>query len=229
MVIGKQSPGLDIAVVALVSALAFLGEMAAADLLPWGDEARGVIAVLTGAAAAVAVTLLRGGTLAELGFRRPRRWATVPLWALAIFVVFVVAQNVGPLLIAYFVDLPQPDMSRYDFVRGNLGAAISLAIVLPMTAAIPEEILYRGFLIERLTHLLAGARGANVIAVLIQALVFGSVHFQWGIGGMFATAIMGTVWGFAYLLCGRNIWIVIIAHSLAHVALAMQLYFMPPQ
>ena len=229
MVIGKQSPGLDIAVVALVSALAFLGEMAAADLLPWGDEARGVIAVLTGAAAAVAVTLLRGGTLAELGFRRPRRWATVPLWALAIFVVFVVAQNVGPLLIAYFVDLPQPDMSRYDFVRGNLGAAISLAIVLPMTAAIPEEILYRGFLIERLTHLLAGARGANVIAVLIQALVFGSVHFQWGIGGMFATAIMGAVWGFAYLLCGRNLWIVIIAHSLAHVALVMQLYFMPPQ
>lgn len=120
MVIGKQSPGLDIAVVALVSALAFLGEMAAADLLPWGDEARGVIAVLTGAAAAVAVTLLRGGTLAELGFRRPRRWATVPLWALAIFVVFVVAQNVGPLLIAYFVDLPQPDMSRYDFVRGTV-------------------------------------------------------------------------------------------------------------
>ena len=229
MVIGKQSPGLDIAVVALVSALAFLGELAAADLLPWGDEARGVIAVLTGAAAAVAVTLLRGGTLAELGFRRPRRWATVPLWALAIFVVFVVAQNVGPLLIAYFVDLPQPDMSRYDFVRGNLGAAISLAIVLPMTAAIPEEILYRGFLIERLTHLLAGARGANVIAVLIQALVFGSVHFQWGIGGMFATAIMGAVWGFAYLLCGRNLWIVIIAHSLAHVALVMQLYFMPPQ
>lgn len=229
MVIGKQSPGSDIAIVALVSVLAFLAEMAAADFLPWGDEARGVIAVLAGAVAAVARTLLRGGTLADLGFRRPRRWATVPLWALAIFVAFVVAQNAAPLLVASFVDLPQPDMSRYDYVRGNLGAAISLALVLPMTAAIPEEILYRGFLIERLTHVLAGTRGAPVIAVLIQALVFGSVHFQWGIGGIFVTAIMGAVWGFAYLLCGRNLWIVIIAHSLAHVAMLMQLYFTPPQ
>ncbi|MGR9093390.1 MAG: CPBP family intramembrane glutamic endopeptidase [Gammaproteobacteria bacterium] len=229
MVIGKQSPGTDIAIVVLVSVLAFLGEMAAADRLPWGEEARGVIAVLVGAAAAVALTLLRGGTLAELGFRRPRRWATVPLWAFAIFVGFVLAQNAAPLLVAAFVDLPQPDMSRYDYVRGNVGAAVSLAIVLPITAAIPEEILYRGFLIERLSRLLAGARGAPVFAVLIQALIFGSVHFQWGIGGVFATAIMGAVWGFAYLLCGRNLWIVIIAHSLAHVALVMQLYFMPPQ
>lgn len=229
MDIGKHSPGLDIAIVVLVSVLAFVGEMATADLLPWGEEARGVIAVLMGAAAAIALTLLRGGTLAELGFRRPRRWATVPFWALAIFVVFVVAQNVAPLLVAYFVDLPQPDMSRYDFVRGNLGAAISLALVLPVTAAIPEEILYRGFLIERLTRLLAGTRGADVIAVLIQALIFGSVHFQWGIGGIFVTAIMGAVWGSAYLLCGRNLWIVIIAHSLAHIAMLMQLYSMPPQ
>lgn len=229
MVIGKQSPSVDIAVVVLVSGLAFLGEMAAADFLPWGAEARGVIAVLAGAAAAVALTLRRGGTLAELGFRRPRRWATVPLWALAIFVVFVVAQNAAPLLIASFVDLPQPDLSRYDYVRGNLGAAISLAIVLPLTAAIPEEVLYRGFLIERLTQVLAGTRGAPVIAVFIQALAFGSVHFQWGIGGILLTAIMGAVWGFAYLLCGRNLWIVIIAHSLAHVAMLMQLYFTPPQ
>jgi len=177
----------------------------------------------------VALTLFRGGTLADLGFRRPRRWATVPVWALAIFAAFVVAQNAAPLLVASFVDLPQPDMSRYDYVRGNLGAAISLALVLPMTAAIPEEILYRGFLIERLMHVLAGTRGAPVIAVLIQALVFGSVHFQWGIGGIFVTAIMGAVWGSAYLLCGRNLWIVIIAHSLAHVAMLLQLYFTPPQ
>ena len=155
MVIGKQSPGSDIAIVALVSVLAFLAEMAAADFLPWGDEARGVIAVLAGAVAAVARTLLRGGTLADLGFRRPRRWAIVPLWALAIFVAFVVAQNAAPLLVASFVELPQPDMSRYDYVRGNLGAAISIALVLPMTASIPEEIIYRGFLIERLTHVLS--------------------------------------------------------------------------
>ena len=218
----------DIALVVSVSALAFLGELAFATRLPWGEEARGVVAVLAGAAAAMAITVARGRRLADLGFRRPARCSTIPAWAFGILVVFVVAQNGVPLLLAPFVDLPEPDMSRYDAVRGNLAAAVSLALLLPLTAAIPEEVLYRGFLIGRLTRLFAGTRGAPILAVLVQAVIFGSVHFQWGIGGIVVTAIMGAVWGFAFLLCGRNLWIVIIAHSAAHIALLMQLYFSSP-
>jgi membrane protease YdiL (CAAX protease family) len=231
MVIAKQnrrSQAADIAIVVLVSVLAFLGELAAAERLPWGDEARGVIAVLTGTVAAMAITLARGGSLADLGFRRPKRWLTVPAWALVILVAFIVVQNVALLLVAPLFDLPQPDMSRYDIVRGNLVAALFLAIVLPLTAAVPEEVLYRGFLIGRFTRLFGATRGAPVLAVLAQALVFGSVHFQWGLGGIIVAAIMGAVWGFAFLLCGRNLWIVIIAHSIAHLALLAQLYFAPP-
>ena len=218
----------DIAIVVLISIVAFLGELAFAARLPWGEEARGVIAVLAGTAAAVAVTLARGGSLADLGFRRPTRWATVPVWAFGILVVFVVLQNAVPVMLAPFFELPEPDMSRYDAVRGNPAAAVSLALLLPLTAAIPEEVLYRGFLIGRLAHLFAGARGGPVFAVLVQALIFGSVHFQWGFGGIVFTAIMGTVWGFAFLLCGRNLWIVIIAHSAAHIAMVLQLYYAPP-
>ena len=66
------------------------------------------------------------------------------------------------------------------------------------------------------------------LGIAIQALVFGAAHFQWGAGGILAASIMGAVWGFAYLLCGRNLWVVIFAHSLAHIALVMQLYFSPP-
>jgi membrane protease YdiL (CAAX protease family) len=218
----------DIGFVAVVSIVAFLGELAASDHLPWGEETRGVMAVLVGAAAAVAVTLGRGGRLADLGFRPPTRWATVPLWALGIFVVFVFAQGIVPVLVAPFFELPQPDLSRYDVIRGNPAAALLFAVLLPFTAAIPEEILYRGFLIERLRRLFGGRSVSAVFAVLMQALIFGSVHFQWGLGGIFVTSIMGAVWGFAYLLCGRNLWIVIIAHSTAHVALVTQLFFSPP-
>ena len=61
----------------------------------------------------------------------------------------------------------------------------------------------------------------------MQAFIFGLVHFQWGVGGIVVTTIMGLVWGVAFLLCGRNLWIVIIAHSTAHLLLVMQLYFAP--
>ena len=217
---------IDIMIVFVVSALAFVLEDLA-NARGWivvGAEARGVSAVLGGAAAAVGVVLARGGTLADLGFRRPERWAKVPFQVAGILVAFIVAQRLAPLLVSAFFTVPEPDLSRYDSITGNLSAAIALALVLPLTASIPEEIIYRGFLIGRLSEIFGrDIRGASM-TVLVQALTFGSVHFMWGTGGVIVTVIMGIVWGTAYLLCGRNLWIVILAHSAGHILFVIQLY-----
>jgi len=223
----QAHPLTAIAIVVAVSAVAFAGELAAADRLPWGDEARGVVAVLLGATTAIWLTVRRGGTLADLGLVRPKRWLAVPFWVLGILVTFIAAQALVPLLIAPFFSLPAPDMSRYDFIRGDALAAISMALLLPLTAAIPEEVVYRGFLMRQFTRLYGDGHRGAILAAISQAVIFGCVHFQWGLGGIVMTSIMGLVWGGAYLLCGRNLWIVIIAHSAAHIALVLQLYSMP--
>lgn len=217
---------IDILIVVAVSALAFaLEDLAnARGWIVVGPEARGVSAVLAGALAAVGVVLARGGTLTELGFRRPERWAIVPFQVAAILVVFIAAQSLLPLLVSSFVSVPEPDMSRYASISGNLGAAVALALLLPLTASIPEEIIYRGFLIGRFSDIFGANTGGAALAVLTQALMFGAIHFQWGIGGMIMTVIMGMVWGAAYLLCGRNLWIVILAHSAGHILFVVQLY-----
>lgn len=220
----RQAAIIDVLVVVFLSAAAFGIELALADVLPWGDEARGVMAVLVGAGSAVWLTLHRGRSLTDLGFRRPKRWWTVPLWIIGIMATFVIAQGAAATVLGQFFDVPAPDMSRYDYVRGNLSGAIALGLILPLTAAVPEEVLYRGFLIERFTCLLGGGGRGLVPAALLQAAVFGLVHFQWGVGGVIFACIMGLVWGIAFLLCGRNLWIVILAHSAAHVALVAQLY-----
>ncbi len=217
---------IDIMIVVAVSGLAFLLEDLANNRgwISVGVEARGVTAVLAGALTAVGVVLARGGTLADLGFRRPERWATVPFQVAGILVAFIAVQTLAPLLVSSFISVPELDLSRYDSISGNLGAAIAMALVLPLTASIPEEIIYRGFLIGRLSDIFGqDIRGAS-ITVLVQALVFGAVHFQWGIGGMIVTVMMGIVWGTAYLLCGRNLWIVILAHSAGHILFVIQLY-----
>ncbi len=220
-------PLIAIVIVVAVSAAAFAAEVVVADQLPWGEEARGVAAVLLGAITALWLTVRKGGSLAALGLTRPRRWWTVPIWVLGIFFVFAFAQAMVPQLIVPFFDLPAPDMSRYDFIRGDAMAAISMALLLPLTAAVPEELVYRGFLIRQFERLYGDVRAGAILAVLSQALIFGFVHFQWGLGGIVMTSIMGLVWGVAYLLCGRNLWIVIMAHSLAHIALILQLYSAP--
>ena len=217
---------IDILLVFAASGLAFaLEEFAnARGWISVGPEARGVSAVVAGAFAAVAVVLIRGGSLADLGFRRPKRWALVPLQVFGILIAFIAMQMLAPMLVSVFVTVPEPDLSRYEALAGNLDAAIALALLLPFTASIPEEIIYRGFLIGRLTDLFARHRGGAALAVCLQALVFGAIHFQWGVGGMLVTVIMGIVWGAAYLLCDRNLWIVILAHSAGHVLGVLQLY-----
>jgi membrane protease YdiL (CAAX protease family) len=133
-------------------------------------------------------------------------------------------QILAPLLVSSFISLPEPDLSRYDSITGNLGGAILLGLVLPLTASIPEEIIYRGFLIGRLSDIFGRNFSGALFSVSAQAIVFGAVHFQWGIGGVIVTFIMGLVWGAAYLLCGRNLWVVILAHSTGHILFVVQLY-----
>jgi membrane protease YdiL (CAAX protease family) len=133
-------------------------------------------------------------------------------------------QAVAPLLVGFFIDLPEPDLSKYDSIAGNISVALTYVLLLPFTASIPEEIIYRGFLMGRLTEIFGWTRRGQVMTVFIQALVFGSVHFEWGVGGVIVTFMMGLVWGTAYLLCGRNLWVVIIAHSTAHTLGILQGY-----
>ncbi len=220
----------DIAVVAIVSASAFLLEGYAIDRgwLAIGDDARGASAVILGALAAVGVTLARGKSLTALGFKRPRSWRIVPLQVLAILAAFVVLQALVPMVASVFIDVPTPDLSRHSDVAGNLSAALFMALVLPLTASIPEEVIYRGFLIERLISVFGETRGGTWLAVIVQSCIFGAIHFQWGIGGMVMTVVMGFVWGTAYLLCDRNLWVVILAHSGGHLLLVTQLYLAEP-
>ena len=216
----------DIIIVATVSVLTFVLEdlASARGWISIGAEARGVSSVLVGAFTAVGLVLARGGSLADLGFKRPERWSLVPLQVAGILAVFVAAQSLVPLLVSMVVEVPAPDLSRFDSINGNLGAAIALALVLPLTASIPEEIIYRGFLIGRLSEIFGRGVAGSVLTVVVQALLFGSVHFLWGVGGVVVTFMMGLVWGTAYVLCNRNLWVVILAHSAGHVLFATQLY-----
>ena len=184
----------------------------------------GVMPVLTGVASVILLAFLRGGNLGTLGLRRPARWGTVPLWVIGILAVYFYAQVQLPSLLSGFVDLPKPDVSGYDAIKGNLPAAVAMALTLPFTASIPEEIIYRGFLTDRFGKIFGYGTLGTIASVVGQAAVFGSAHTHWGFGGVIITFMMGLIWGSAYVLCGRNLWIVILAHSAGHTIWVAQLY-----
>lgn len=90
--------------------------------------------------------------------------------------------------------------------------ALWIVAVAWFAAGFGEEVLYRGFLMDRLERL-AGLRGRPWAVLVIQALLFGLPHAYQGMGGMVVTAMVGLLLGWIRNRCGGNLWAAIIAHA----------------
>ena len=94
-------------------------------------------------------------------------------------------------------------------------------------SSIGEEVIYRGFLITRLSELGANGKWATRSSVVVSAIVFGLVHYNWGVMGIIQTTFMGLALGISYVLVGRNLWIPILAHGYMDTILLVGQYFTP--
>jgi membrane protease YdiL (CAAX protease family) len=93
-----------------------------------------------------------------------------------------------------------------------------------ITGGFIEEFLYRGLMMDRIARLLGGGSRSALSAALLCGIPFGLVHFQWGGGGMFVTAVMGSVLGLMYLATRRNLWPLVFGHALLDLVLLLQVY-----
>ena len=71
-------------------------------------------------------------------------------------------------------------------------------------AAIGEEVFFRGFLLTKFTALFGGGRLALALAVLAQAVWFGSGHVSQGLSGMIMAGAIGAVLGTFFLIRARR-------------------------
>ena len=159
---------------------------------------------------------LRRANWDDFGLTRPQSWFRTVLKSLgvALAVLGTVVLIINPIMNA-IPNLPPQDLSRFDFLAGSLPNLIIQLVVVWITAAFLEEFLFRGYLMNRLIYLQGReTKIAWVIAVVGQAVIFGLVHSQQGPGGMFKVGVIGLVFGLSYLVVGRNLWPLILAHGL---------------
>jgi membrane protease YdiL (CAAX protease family) len=149
----------------------------------------------------------RGSGWRAVGLRRPDHWGK----ALLLFVACVITIGV----VFNFVIAPLFPQGANDI---NDGVAISrnemlfqLIVIGIGTAAIGEELLFRGFLLNNLNRLLGEHWVATAAAIVLQAVVFGLLHS--GVQGMVSAGTIGLILGFFYVLANRNLWVVIAAHA----------------
>jgi membrane protease YdiL (CAAX protease family) len=184
---------------------------------PAGNRAA-MAGVLTAIAWAFLATRLRGDRFVTLGIARPTSWKRTILLALAgTVVLFVVGGLLQALVLPLFLDQTAADTSRFDAIRGNPLELVRVLLVVWVTAAFGEEVVYRGFLIPRLARLFGDGRHAGAIAVVVGAVGFGFLHLYQGAAGVILTGWTGIVLGALYLLADRNIWAAVFAHGLTHL------------
>lgn len=150
----------------------------------------------------------------DYGFRAPDRWGrTLVRGALAVGAIFLAsALVVGPL--RALLDLPGADLSTLDPIRGDPWAFAGLLVAAWITAALGEELLFRGFLLNELADLLGGGGTGWAASAVLTSAVFGAGHFYQGPGGMLATGVIGLVLAGAYLAADRNLWVPVLGHGL---------------
>jgi len=160
----------------------------------------------------------RGSGWRDLGLRRPDHWGkAIGLFALCVLTIGLVFN---------FVIAPLFPHGANDI---NAGAAISfsetlfqLIVIAIGTAAIGEEMLFRGFLLNNLNQVFGQHKLATVAAVLAQAVIFGLLHS--GVQGMVSAGVIGLILGTFYVLAQRNLWVVMTAHAVPDVLSIVSTY-----
>jgi membrane protease YdiL (CAAX protease family) len=175
-----------------------------------------------GLIAVVAVLLaLHGETMRDLGLRWPDS-VVVTLITGVMLAASLFAALEQLKLMGVMDETRLGDMASE--LKGNPTLALARIGLSVLVVGFVEELLFRGFIFDRLAKSFGGGLFAVVLAAQAQALLFGVSHAYQGMQGIAFTGAVGLVFAIVFLAAGRNLWPVIIAHALFDAARGAYLY-----
>ena len=167
----------------------------------------------------------------SLGLRLPkgrREWIFNLALSLAgviiviIFMVFVLS----PITTNLGLETPPESHDRFAFFLGKPILFLSyLVLVVWIGAAMGEELLFRGFILNRLADLFGTSKLGWFFALFLHAILFGSLHAYQGIPGIIGAAAVALIFGVIYLVAKRRLFPVILAHGLLNTISLSAYYF----
>jgi len=117
-----------------------------------------------------------------------------------------------------------PDLSAFSAVHGHLKIAIIYILLIWILAAFGEELVYRGYLMNRLAGLFRFTRSGWAMSLIVIAIVFGTSHTGQGSTGIMENVWDGLLLGAVYLACGRNLTAAIVAHGVTDTVDLLLMY-----
>lgn len=201
----------------------FLVVLAISSLSLFG-EAWAILSMLLTLVVIYLVGYFKGTGFAEIGLNRPESWIKT-IWlgfvyAIVIFLLFRI--TLEPLL--ENVTGTERDLSRFDFLKGNLPALLQTLLLLWITAGFIEEVLFRGFLVTNIASMLSYKRAGWILGVVVSSAIFALAHGYQGLSGILLTGSAGAFFVLIFLLNRKNLWVAIFAHGFTDSSGAIMVY-----
>jgi membrane protease YdiL (CAAX protease family) len=199
------------AITGLVIALVVPALVTAFPVIPLGQDDNSTGAVLLNEVGtwALALSLLaivlfwEKRPLASIGLGRPTR-AAILFGAKIVLGLVVLALVAGIAVQSTGLPMPQEPEEMV------ISLPLWLQLLVAASAGFTEEVLFRGYAIERMTEL----TGSRWIGAILPIVVFGAAHAPfWGVGHAIVAGLTG-LWLTLLYLWRRNLWTNITAHAL---------------
>jgi len=174
-----------------------------------------------GAVLALAWAWLAKVPWADIGFRAPRSWSVTLIGGILGGIVFKLLMKslVMPLLGGPAVN------AHFHFIAGNQAQMISMILASIIVGGFGEEIVYRGFLFDRLWRLLGESKATTIAIVTMTTILFSVIHIpEQGWAGAEQAFITGLTFGSIYAVT-RSLWLPIVTHAAFDVTAVLLIYF----
>jgi len=149
----------------------------------------------------------------DLGLIKPTNYKKTILVTIGILVATVASIVSFNILKDNFNWFPSPEItestaptvSKFGDLKGNWMLFFSIMPMILIESTL-EELLDRGFLMIWFEKLFSSTWFATVLAVVLQAAIFGFRHSNNFSERSITTGLIGLVMGIAYMAFGRNLW-----------------------
>ena len=166
----------------------------------------------------------RGERWADFGLKKPLQWKQFLLQVSAGLLVLVVAGYLIRHLVIAPLNLRDSGAMSMSGLRGNVPAFAAALMYAILGVGLNEELQFRGFIQDRLTKAIGGNSVGPFLSTILTGVFFGLAHTALGPANVVYAALGGIIVGGIYLWSGRNLWVVVVVHSLFDVLRLIQFF-----
>ncbi|WP_276389617.1 CPBP family intramembrane glutamic endopeptidase [Eudoraea chungangensis] len=168
----------------------------------------------------------KGKPFSALGFYRNRFtvknifvFAPLVAFGLFVFYVFVIVPGIEML-----TGVPI-DYSSMGQLKGNLLTTISWVLIVWITAAFGEEIIFRGYFMRQFVKFFGESKISLLINILIFSSFFGYMHMQQGITGQIVAGSTGALLSLIFYLRKYDLWFNVMVHGFFNTLGLLSFYY----